>query len=98
MATNFVEYIQGMDLGNKLISLVISQAFFNLIQSLIAQFITPPIKSYLIPTKTIQGQVEAREFDWFGKKIDTSDLIDKAIMLLVSLINAWVIFRIFLRE
>jgi large-conductance mechanosensitive channel len=98
MATDFVNYIQGMDLGNKLISLIISRAFFNLIQSLIAQFITPPIKSYLIPTKTIKGKAQTQEFEWFGRKIDTSDLIDKSIMLVVSLINVWIIFRIFLSE
>lgn len=82
---DFINFIKEMDLTNMIISMIISRSLFDLVKSLIKQFLMPVVNKLLIGD-------DVSDIQYLGKKVDIGDILDQVVMVLVSMVIAYLIY------
>jgi len=85
---DFINFIEGMNLTNMIVSMIISRSLFDLVKTLIKQFLTPVITKLFI-----KDEIADIEFKYFGKEVDLGEIVDHTIMFVISMIIAYLIYK-----
>jgi len=86
MFSDFVVFLQELNLSTMVVTLIISNSLADLVKTLITQFVTPVTDKLLIESE--------KKVEYQGREIDLNEMINKTLAVVSSLIVSYMIYKI----